>query len=423
MGWQEEISGLDADVAVGRISAEEYRSRRDELLSRPDAGAADANPFPPPFRWGGAHRADTAHTSYIPVVTDDVPPDVPDAVPTATPTTGTPTTGTPTTGSPTTGQADRTQLVRPAPTPTTGPAVHADSTQIVRPSPGPSTTAPDADSTQLVRPGTGATMRDADRTQLVRAGGPAPGPSTPAGTQPSRPDGTSPPWHHGDEFTPHPGSDPFEQFRTRGKRGWVKPTVAAVAAVAVIALVVVLVLVRNDSSTGAAPTSEASTTTAAPTTTTTTQAPVIASLPGTQLLDRTFATFADLRRAKVLSPEELAALEPAKPLGTHLRVNQDGQTVTTVWTCTVDGDPSTVVGRLTSRSAGSGFVPVRPPFADVAALQQLPASGKAGPGALRASYSNGDVVVHVESRGTDPTAAVAAFRAVLGAELASLPSG
>lgn len=389
MGWQEEISGLYADVAAGRISTEEYRSRRDELLSRPDSaahagsayraspdpGATEDNPFPPPFRWGGAHRADTATTS----------------------------------------DADRTQLVRPGTTPVgpgPGPGPDVDSTQLVRTK--PSATTPDADSTQLVRPTTGPAGRDADRTQLVRAGSSAAGPSTPAATPPSRPDGTTPPWHRGDEFTPRPGSDPFGQFRTRGRRSWVKPTVAAVAAVAVVALVVVLVLVRNGSSSSPSTTTTAS----APTT----QATVIASLPGTQLLDATFATFADLRRAKVLSPEELAGLKPAKPLRTNLRVNLDGQSTTTVWTCAVDGDASSVVSRLTSRSAGAGFVPVSPPYADVAALQRLPAAGKTGPTALRASYVNGAVVVHVETRGPDPAAATAVFRAALDAELASLPA-
>lgn len=333
MGGQEELSGLDADVAAGRISTEEYRSRRDELHSRPDAGAVDANPFPPPFRWVEAHRAGTAPSSYIPVVTTAVP------------------------------------------TPT---GAHASG--------------------------------DADSTQRVRAGASSPVPSTRASTQSSKPDGTSPPWHRDQEFTPRPGSDPFDQFRTRGPRSWVKPTVAAVVAVAVIALVVVVLvvlLVRDGSSTSAAPT---------------TPAPSIASLPGNQLLDTKFATLADLQRAKVLSTDELAALEPARPLDTHLRVNQDGSTTTIVWTCTVDGDASAVVSRLITRSAGSGFVPVRPFLPDVAALQQLPAAGKAGPAALRASYVNGDTVVHVESRGPHPAAAGGAFRSALDAELAALPA-
>ncbi|MEO6880077.1 MAG: hypothetical protein ABI181_03880 [Mycobacteriaceae bacterium] len=367
MGWQEAISGLDADVAAGRISTEEYRSRRDELLSRPGSGPPEANPFPPPFRWAGAHRA------------DPVPAPA---------------------GTPAPGDADRTQLVRP--TPTTAPTP---------------TTEPDADSTQLVRTRLSPTAPDADSTQLVRAGGSA--------RAPSRPDRTSPPWHRGDEFTPRPGLDPFEQFRTRGGRSRVRPTVTAGAAVAVVlvaavVVVVVLVLVRDRSSTSAAPTSGPSGTTAAPAPTS--QAPSIASLPGKQLLDTTFATFGELQRAKVLSPDELAALEPARPLGTHLRVNQDGSTTTTVWTCAVNGDASAVVGRLTSRSAGTGFVPVRPSVPDVAALEQRPVAGRTGPGALRASYANGTTVVHVESRGPDPAAAGTAFRAALDAELASLPA-
>lgn len=59
MNWQEELSRLDAVLASGRITAEEYRRRRDEILSG-SAGGSPAQPagqvpasnsFPPPFKW------------------------------------------------------------------------------------------------------------------------------------------------------------------------------------------------------------------------------------------------------------------------------------------------------------------------------------------------------------------------------------
>ncbi|MBA8827589.1 hypothetical protein FHX42_004985 [Saccharopolyspora lacisalsi] len=74
MTWQDELQHLDAELAAGRISAEEYRQRRDAALGRaqseqpgsPSAGfpqqgqpgggypGQQPNPFPPAFNWGEA---------------------------------------------------------------------------------------------------------------------------------------------------------------------------------------------------------------------------------------------------------------------------------------------------------------------------------------------------------------------------------
>ncbi|MFR9728070.1 hypothetical protein ACL03H_02505 [Saccharopolyspora sp. MS10] len=86
MTWQDELHNLDAELAAGRISAEEYRSRRDALIGRSQGGqsgpasgdfpqqqpgtpsggfpqqgsphggqqAPHSNPFPPAFNWGAA---------------------------------------------------------------------------------------------------------------------------------------------------------------------------------------------------------------------------------------------------------------------------------------------------------------------------------------------------------------------------------
>ncbi|MGH4017966.1 MAG: hypothetical protein ACRDT0_01705 [Pseudonocardiaceae bacterium] len=67
MTWQDELRQLDEELAAGRLSAEDYRRRRDEALAQADAGdtpgdrPADrpADPFPPPFRWETAAPDDT----------------------------------------------------------------------------------------------------------------------------------------------------------------------------------------------------------------------------------------------------------------------------------------------------------------------------------------------------------------------------
>jgi hypothetical protein len=53
--WQDELQKLDNELASGRISADDYRRRRDEILSG-SAGGAPAQspqqaPFAPPFKW------------------------------------------------------------------------------------------------------------------------------------------------------------------------------------------------------------------------------------------------------------------------------------------------------------------------------------------------------------------------------------
>lgn len=81
MTWQDELQQLDAELAAGRISAEDYRQRRDAILGRanseqgggpsgefpaqpgrpgspaggfPQQPAQHQNPFPPAFNWGSA---------------------------------------------------------------------------------------------------------------------------------------------------------------------------------------------------------------------------------------------------------------------------------------------------------------------------------------------------------------------------------
>lgn len=56
VGWQNELRLLDEELTAGRVSAEEYRERRDELRRQAESGgqqqaSTGGDPFPPPFRW------------------------------------------------------------------------------------------------------------------------------------------------------------------------------------------------------------------------------------------------------------------------------------------------------------------------------------------------------------------------------------
>ena len=68
MGWEDQLKQLDADVAAGRLSAQEYRRRREELPTergRPPGSDLPADPFPPPFRWSSQS---TDATQVVPAV-------------------------------------------------------------------------------------------------------------------------------------------------------------------------------------------------------------------------------------------------------------------------------------------------------------------------------------------------------------------
>lgn len=109
MTWQDELQKLDAELASGRISADDYRRRRDEVL----AGSASApqqpqpqqqGPFAPPFRWDSAPPQQGApNPDATQVVTPQQqapqPPSNPDATQVVT--------------GGARGDADRTQFVRP----------------------------------------------------------------------------------------------------------------------------------------------------------------------------------------------------------------------------------------------------------------------------------------------------------------------
>ena len=112
--WEQRLRELDGEVAAGRITAEEFRRRRGELLAGAGQGAQGNDPFPPPFRWA-------------------------------------------------TRPADATQVIG-----VTGPPVSADATQVVRSGRGRA-----ADETQVVDTRRGVPSVDPERTQLVRPPAPS----------------------------------------------------------------------------------------------------------------------------------------------------------------------------------------------------------------------------------------------------------
>ena len=387
MAWRDEMNALDSDVAAGRITAEEYRTKRDELLASSGSGAAGgANPFPPPFRWG----AEATGGLQDP------------------------------------GVADRTQVVRRGSNP------EADRTQVVRRGSNP-----EADRTQVVRP-------DADRTQVVRPGAPLPAQEfspgsppwqatqAPAGPPPpSRPGGTTPPWNT--DFTPRQGPDSFGDFRAQPQRGrWIAPVVALVVAIVVIGAITFFAQRGDGSAGGAATTTSAAVGTsgsssAAPRTSKEPVTPgrILSGLDGRS--DTTNSGNTTVTQAAGLSQfslDEAALLATCGATAGTVDVlyGVSWYTRTHAFTCKSAAAASSTAAALLQKQVGYGFVEsstvgsVRVTTLDTAT--EVPAA----PFDQRAFYVSGTSVVRVEVRGTTRADANRGLTAVLGAALDNLPS-
>ncbi|KJK47630.1 hypothetical protein UK23_19860 [Lentzea aerocolonigenes] len=92
MTWQDELQKLDNELASGRISADDYRRRRDEVLSGsagsgPAAGPPQQQgaPFAPPFKWQAQQPATPTSDATQVVNVQNQAPSNPDATQVVTP--------------------------------------------------------------------------------------------------------------------------------------------------------------------------------------------------------------------------------------------------------------------------------------------------------------------------------------------------
>lgn len=174
MAWQDDMDELDSDVAAGRISTEQYRSRRAEIRADPGSGSPGGpDPFPPPFRWGDPADTTTSSRAAASGPGDDA--------------------------------ADRTQVVHRAATP------------------------PDADRTQVVH-------RAAPPRPTVPGPPPAPpwGQEPPVHARVPQLAGAGP-WDGG--FPPRQGNDFFDEFRPPRRNGKLVSAGAVVVTVAAVAAI------------------------------------------------------------------------------------------------------------------------------------------------------------------------------------------
>ncbi|PSL55411.1 hypothetical protein B0I31_105373 [Saccharothrix carnea] len=258
MNWQEELRKLDEELAAGRVSADEYRTRRDQVLSA-------AQSVPPVQQW----------QSHPPSAQQ---PGTPDAA-----------------------GASATQFIRPV---------------------GQDATPDNVDKTQVVPGGARPANPDADRTQFVPGGSMPPHQqfNSPPGGFPQQPP-QSTPWASADTSAPWAAASSDNWLRqgpevfddTSGGGG--KKVFAIVGVILVVALIggaVWFFGFRDSSSSAGGDTTTQQTSSAAPTTTTT-KPPIdlLPAGPGTPNPANGVVVLSEAVGAKLLTAEEVAAAEAA----------------------------------------------------------------------------------------------------------------
>jgi hypothetical protein len=422
LSWQEQLRQLDEELAAGQISADDYRLRRDSVLS----AAVNVDPQ------SGQNRSGEAESTHI--------------IAPVTPPPGQPQAGPPQAGS---SQAGSSQAGQPPQTPATPPG---EQTQIV------STSFGDAERTQAVPQAqvpqgwAPAGQGDADRTQVVpgvppqaTAGGfhqagqgsggfPAQQPQyapphsmpMPAQQMPwaAPAQNTNTPWG-GSDFpadTSWVGQGPEPSFETTSPKSS-KKIIAIVVAVVVLAGLGVggYFLFSGGSNDPNPPVAQSSTAPPPPT-----QKPKddleIAKLPGDVKETTDFAKFEDLAARKVLTDEENDAVTAAKPTTARLSVSNlpSGVTVVVV-TVKASGSAtaSTAVEKLTTLQAKyklTDYTGTAP--AGVEAMQLVKEDGSA---LIRAHYVHKQTVVRIQVNGADQAGVSQAFDEILAKQLAELP--
>lgn len=378
MSWQDELRRLDEELATGRISADDYRSRRDAVM----ASAVSPSPEPAP-----------------PSESTTVMPQIP--------------TGQPTPPQP--GDPDKTQIVSGRP--------------------------PDSDRTQAVGGGWVATPPpntpdDPNRTQIV----PGVPPQAYAGGRGPRPapgfDQNQPPWQSEEPLPPSWSGQDFPPLAASNAPEWTLqgPEVfesekksGAGKVFGIIAIVVVLLgvaagayfLFRPDSN-QASPGGGDKTTNE--TTTTTSEKPKgpIAELPGDQQNMAQVKTFEQLKSIDYLTQQEIALYEQGGAGDASVAISTDKDVRIIVVVVTMQSPEAAVAARdalgalqlnfnLVARQSEPGVVASANPNASNGPL-------------LRAHYASGNKVVRIQSQGKDGDVAGQLFDQVISDQLERLPA-
>lgn len=388
MSGEDELRRLDEDFRAGRLSAEDYRQRRDGLLSQSGGGQGQRpDPFPPAFRWETAESSET--TQYI--------TPIPGGGNSATPDT----------------RFEQTQVIRSdAPE----PAGDSDTTQVVSAQP-PRPAPPDL----------AAPPRNQGWTNYPPAGPQDQGPRAPAPN-----DTTTPPWATMDVADPGgigwgPSSyqepDAFETESAPGK-GRIFAIIGAVVLIAALVTGTVLFLTLDSAPPADTPATAAPPTAAAPAEPTTPPPPepfgplVVPSGTGARTMAYSPTELDDLS-PNPLPPADLIVLKQAGIAGARSVIVDDNATTTSLWSFTASRNAAALYEALDTDQRRFGFV--RSPQGGPAGLPVYTSEQETSAGraiiVFRAHYVSGRDVIRVDTYADDAGTARERFDAVLADQL------
>ncbi|WP_372667661.1 hypothetical protein [Amycolatopsis kentuckyensis] len=402
MSWQEELRRLDEELAAGQISADDYRARRDAVLS----SAVNGEPQQAPQ---GASSADSTQ-----IITPVSPPQ-----------------GQPHQQQPGGSEADRTQIVSSA-----DASGGAERTQVVsgmqqQPPPyQPPWSQDSAERTQAV-PGV--------PPQAVASGGLRPGGPTSGGFPQQQPPqqqpwntggNAAPPWGASEYPQMAPGPDWVSQgpetFETTSSGGKKKAVIAIVAVLVVAALGVGGWLIFGNGSGGQEnPPVANSSSPPAPTSTVRPKDDLeIAKLPAPPGEKTDIQTFADVERAGFLTPEENAVYKTAGASKVRMAAAGLPDTVKAlVLTAQTSSSSAATVARDDLAELQTKFT-MKPYTGDVPDGVKASQFAKSAdfPAVIRAHYVHKGTLVRIEVSGSDLAKISGVFDDILAAQLAELPA-
>jgi hypothetical protein len=399
LNWQDDIRRLDEELAAGRISADEYRSRRDALLAQ-TAGTGAAMPpnagpqmqQPPQQQWRST--------------------------------------------APNQQEGDRTQVVRGGQGGLGQGGPGQGGPGQGGPGQGGQGQGGSPEATQYIRPVDSGNSQDGgERTQVVSGigGGPA-NQSGPIGPMPTNQGGWSQdqnagtPWG-GSSFPPLSGGRPNEPWYAQGpevfdsggggKKGRIFAIVGVVVLIAVaVAAILVFKPFSGNSKNQQADGSTSQTTRSVPTTTPTPTGP-LPQLQGTTI-PNTVHTFTDVTALGFLTSDETKLIQTGSPADSHFANVYQGQTRILILIVKLDSASNassiahqlsvleTTYGMAASNSAPTGV--------------ELGSADPAGKSLRRAEYSSGSNLVRIEVQSPTASSADQVMSTVLQAQLEKLPA-
>ncbi|HEX3588971.1 MAG TPA: hypothetical protein VHV74_05010 [Pseudonocardiaceae bacterium] len=408
MSWQDDLRQLDQALAEGRISADGYRQRRDQILASYASGGAEVVPphqsgplpqVPPPGTPPGGEVQQQPSQNQPPHQQQQPPQQ----------------------GGP---FAPPFRWTSTSPEATQAVGGSADATQVVS-----GNSMDDSGATQVVGTNTG----QGEATQSFRpVGGPPPGqfpPPRPPQWDP-HPD-NSPPWGSdtGGLNAPNPtwlvqGPEVF-QSGGRSNKARIIAIVVAVIVVLGLAAGAFFLFGNKSGGGGGGPTTQQTTSTPPPTTTPPPPDDLaIANLPGNHEDHGDIHSFSDaINDSQFLTPDEVKFYRTAGAGNARLATSATANSVHVLVFTTEASSPTaaaTAVDGLSQQQLIYGFQSYSNPPAGVQ-VAQVDRTSKV-PATIRAHYVHDGTVVRIQVNGNDLTSVTTVFQQVIQAQLNLLPA-